>query len=227
MANRICFISKAEGYPIFEEKEIEFKYHTGFALSQKQKSIKSMHESIKDIDASLRVLEISTKSTEPLGVLLSAFNLKFMDEITGNEYPIENIFQASKVFEHGGPYTDLLNVHPKDAKRDERLKSSGNLVYFDYRGIIWDLEPKTMFYDWIYIKSLHRNRRLAKEILEYNAFTDIEFNHAKSINCQARAAAIFVSLSKKDIVEEVLDYKEKFKEIYERNKHNTQISIFE
>lgn len=215
MAKRICFISRPDDYPIFKEVEVEFKYFSGFAISQKQKSIITLHESIGQLDKSLNVLEISTKSTNPIGVALSAFNLKFLNEDSGKEYPLENIFQSSKVFEHGGPYRDLLNVHPKDAKRDERLKTSGNLKCFNYDNIIWELEPKTMFYDWIYIRSLYRNKDLSKRILEYNAFTDIEFNQEKSINCQARSAAIFVSLSKKGIIDEILRDKEEFKKIYQ------------
>jgi len=227
MAKRICFISKPNEKPIFKEMEIEFKYHTGFAISQKQKSINAMHEEIKHLDSSLRVLEISTKSSNPIGVSLSAFNLKFLDENSGKEYPLENIFQSSKVFESGGPFRDLLNVSPKDAKRDERLKESGKLLYFSCDNINWELEPKTMFYDWIYIQSLYRNESLSKRILDYDAFTDIEFNHEKSINCQARSAAIFVSLSKIGKLEEVINKKEEFKKIYvKKPSDNLQTTLF-
>lgn len=173
-------------------------------------------------------MEVSTKSTEPLGVQLSAFNLKFFDKAKSKEYRLENIFQSSKVFEHGGPYRDLLSLHPKDAKRDERLTTSGNLIYFNLNDIIWELNPKTMFYDWIYIKALSRNKQLSYDILKYDAFTDIEFNHKKSVNCQARAVAIFVSLRKLGIVEEFLNDKNKFKSIYEANKKESiQASIFD
>ncbi len=196
MAKRICFISCPSDDPVFKEMEVEFKYYNGFAISQKQKSISAMHECVSLMDVDLKILEVSTKSINPLGVALSAFNLKFLDEVSGKEYPLENVFQSSKVFEHGGPYKDLLNVHPKEAKRDERLKTSGRLECFN-NNVIWELKPETMFYDWIYIRSLYRNEELSRKILEYNAFTDIEFNQEKSINCQARSAAIFVSLSKK------------------------------
>ena len=228
MAKRICFISRPYEYPIYKEIEVEFKYFNGFAISQKQKSINSMHESIYRMDKSLQVLEVSTKSTNPTGVALSAFNLKFLNENTGKEYPLENIFQSSKVFERGGPYRDLLNVHPKDAKRDERLKSSGNLISFNYNDTIWEKEPKTMFYDWIYISSLYRNKSLSKKIVEFDAFTDIEFNQEKSFNCQARSAAIFVSLSKRGKLEDVLTNKEEFKKIYSNNRDDIiQISLFD
>lgn len=228
MAKRICFISIPYEYPIFQEVLIEFKYYNGLSVSQKQKSINALHESIKEFNKDLRVIEVSTKSNNPIGIELSAFNLKFFDKKLGKEFPIENIFQSSKVFEYGGPFRDLLNIHPKHAKRDERLKTSGNLKCFDYDNEIWELEPKSMFYDWIYIKSLYRNNELSKKILEYDAFTDIEFNQEKSLNCQARSAAIFVSLSKNGMLEKVLNNKEEFKTIYsEKGNKTVQISLFD
>ena len=72
-------------------------------------------------------MEISTKSMEAIGIKLSAFNLKI------NSYTLENIFQSAKVFEDGGPYLDLLDVSPKEAKRDERLHKSGSLKAFRYQ----------------------------------------------------------------------------------------------
>lgn len=214
MAQRICFMSTPGENQMYKEVLVDFKYHSGFALSQKMKSIESMHESIELLDSKLKIIEISTKSMNPLGVELSAFNLKFYDEDYGGEFFIENIFQSSKVFQNGGPYIDLLHVHPRDAKRDERLKNSGKLKHFHYNNKDWPLEPKSMFYDWIYINALKRYKNLSKDIVAYNAFTDIEFNHKKSINCQARAAAIFVSLSKLNLLNSVLEDIEKFKSIY-------------
>lgn len=228
MATRICFIAQSNSYSIYKEVKIDFQYFSGFSISQKQKSIASLHEGVRRFDKTLSVLEVSTKSPNPTGVALSAFNLKFFDKVTSREYPLENIFQSSKVFEYGGPYNDLLNVHPREAKRDERLRTSGRLIGFRIDDAFWENEPKTMFYDWIYIRSLYRNSYLSKEILNYNAFTDIEFNQEKSINCQARSAAIFVSLAKLGKLNDVLNNKEEFKMIYTGSKNTTsQISIFD
>ena len=49
-------------------------------------------------------------------------------------------------------------------------------------------------------------------IINYDFFTDIEFNHEKSLNCQARSAAIFVSLYQKGLLEECLADIVKFEE---------------
>ena len=228
MAKRICFLSTPNDRPIYKEVLIDFTFFTGFAVSQKQKSIASMHESILNYDKNLNILEVSTKSTSSTGVELSAFNLKFFDKLSEKEYPIENIFQSSKVFENGGPFKDLLYVHPKESKRDERLKTSGELIGFNYNDVTWELEPKTLFYDWIYINSLNRNKNLSIQILDYDAFTDIEFNQEKSINCQARSAAIFVSLKKNGKLEEVLNDKKEFIKIYSSLKYEEKkLSLFD
>ena len=102
------------------------------------------------------------------------------------------MFQSSKVFENGGPYRDLLNVHPKDAKRDERLRTSGMLVGFNYNGCDFPLEPKTVFYDYIYISAVKQSLTAdeIRRIAEFTHFTDIEFNPQKSINTQAKTVAI-------------------------------------
>lgn len=166
------------------KKDIDFTWYSGFAVSQKQKSIRSLHENIRKFDASLNPLEISTKSEIELGRSLSAFNLKL-----DGTY-LENVFQSSKVFEEGGPFRDLLSVSPKDAKHDERLQTSGKLVSFEYAGNRFPLEPKTVFYDYLYIKAVLYSEIDYERLEEYNGFTDIEFNPKRSINTQARSAAI-------------------------------------
>lgn len=163
-----------------------FEWYSGFAVSQKQKSIKSLHNAIKKADLNARPLEISTKSMERIGIKASALHLKI------NNDTLENVFQSAKVFEHGGPYLDLLDVSPKEAKRDERLHKSGSLKAFRYQNEEFPLIPQTVFYDFIYITAIKQSFTTdeVNTILRYNYFTDIEFNPAKSINTQARAAAI-------------------------------------
>lgn len=201
-----------------KEDMITYAFHRGLAASQKQKNVVSLHEAINQRYRNKHILEISTKSLQPLGASLSAFNLKFFHEDLQKEVCLENLFQSSKVFSGGGPYRDLLDVKPKDAKRDERLQSSGRLLGFklyDHEDDpMWPLNPQSMFYDWIYIKALLQHEELAKAILDYDVFTDIEFNHNRSINCQARAAAIFVGLHKKGELEEKLSSPETFATVY-------------
>lgn len=167
-------------------KLYSFEWFAGFAASQKQKSIESLHHAIRETDAIAKPLEISTKGKEAMGQKLSAFNLRL------NNYALENIFQSAKVFEDGGPFLDLLDVTPKEARRDERLHASGQLRAFRYLNEDFPLTPKTVFYDYIYIAAVKESLTADEinAISNYNYFTDIEFNPQKSINTQARAAAI-------------------------------------
>lgn len=172
---------------------VEYEYFSGFALSQKQKCIKSLHQaaSLKGIQS---ILEVSSKSTESLGISLSAFNLSL--QVNEKNYCVEQLFQASKVFETGGPYTDLLKVSSREAKTDTRLKESGNIIAFNILGTNFPIEPKTFFYDWLYFSALLQNKDLFENALLYEAFTDIEFNEKKSINCQAYSLALGCSIIK-------------------------------
>ena len=204
MAKRKTFVVSLND--IFEEKEIDFVFYSGFSITQKQKSIESLHNAIKELYYDAEILEISSKSSIELGMKLSAFNLK-LDGIA-----LENIFQSSKVFEYGGPYEDLLSKTPIEAKKDPRIKDSGRIIGFKYQWINYPTIPKTLFYDWMYCQALYSDKELMSLIINYDFFTDIEFNHEKSLNCQARSAAIFVSLYQKGLLEECLSDIVKFEE---------------
>lgn len=165
---------------------MSFNGSQAFLWLRKQRSIVALHNAIKSANKDATPLEISTNGLIDLGVKLSAFNLKL------NGYTLENIFQSSKVFSNGGPYLDLLDVSPKEAKRDDRLHNSGALLGFNYAGIDFPLEPKTVFYDYIYINAV-KQTLLPEEIVkikDYTHFTDIEFNPQRSINTQAKSVAI-------------------------------------
>lgn len=219
MAQRLAFFpTDADGELFYKEELTPFTFYSGFAVSQKQKSIESLHNSIIAAHPGTRPLEVSSKSEVDFGVRLSAFNLCFIDEETNAKYKLENVFQSSKVYESGGPYLDLLSVSPAEAKKDTRHHTSGVLKCFKLKDWECPLEPKTMFYDWIYCKSLSQNPDLVEALIAggYDAFTDIEFNHNKSLNCQARAAAIFVTLCKRGMLKEFLDDKEKWATIYKQ-----------
>jgi hypothetical protein len=195
------------------ERYVDFQWHSGFAKSQKQKSIRDLHEmALRDYHVQ-NPLEVSSKSEDPLGVSLSSFNLKFTTN-RGRTLTVEAAFQGSKVFKNGGPYTDIFEKLPMDAKRDERLKSSGDLTKFKFYGQDWDLEPKTAFYDWLYINALLKNPEIASLVTDHDGFTDIEFNPEKSINCQARSVALYCALFHNDKVEFALSSRENFLSLY-------------
>lgn len=214
MAKRPIFVPLINGKHLVLERYVDFEWHRGFAKSQKQKSIRDLHKMAAEMYGVTNPLEVSSKSEVPLGVELSSFNLKFTTKKKRRTISVEAAFQGSKVFEMGGPFVDIFEMKPIDAKRDERLRSSGRLTKFSFFGVDWPLEPKTAFYDWLYINALLQNKNLAREVTDIDGFTDIEFNPDKSINCQARAVALYCALYHADQLEEVMVSPERFRSMY-------------
>lgn len=199
MATRPIFTPSTSGKLLVWTSNVDFEWFPGMAKVQAQRSIVSLHENaIRQIGVD-KVLEISSKSLDELGVALSAFNLMIRTP-KGREYSLECAYQSAKVFEHGGPFLDLREMRSIDAKRDPRLLQHGRLIKFSFYGANWDLLPRTAFYDWLYINALHKHPDLAEKVLSYRAFSDIAFNPERSINCQAYAAALYVSLHERGLL---------------------------
>ncbi|WP_423606540.1 DarT1-associated NADAR antitoxin family protein [Sphingomonas sp. MS122] len=213
MAQRPIFVPLVNGKGFVLEHYVNFEWHSGFAKSQKQKSIRELHEMAFKTYQVHNPLEVSSKSEDELGVALSSFNLKFRTQ-KGRVLTVEAAFQGSKVFESGGPFTDIFSKSPMDAKRDERLKTSGKLVKFSFFGEDWPLIPLTAFYDWLYIRALLKNPNLARLVTDFDGFTDIEFNPERSINCQARAVALYCALYHADKLEDALKSQSSFIALY-------------
>ena len=205
MASRPVFIP-IEKAPYVDVVYPEFTWNGGFAASQKQKNILALHSSFQQRFPNRKPLEISSKSLQPLGVKLSAFHLKKYVPTLGQSVPLECVFQGGKVFFDGGPYTDLYTATPREAKKDPRLRTGEPLLHFTFEGERFPLRPRTAFYNWLYITALGENPDLAEQILEFDAFTDIEFNPDRSINCQAEAAALFIALHRKGLLDQCKDF---------------------
>lgn len=207
MAKRPVFVPIKTPTALFEEVYVEFEWSPGFAPSQKKKNIESMHCAAKR-QGLWPVLEVSTKSEEPLGQRLSAFNLRLCT--SAGAITIESAYQGSKVFAGGGPYVDLYEAESRAAKKDPRTRSSGPLVGFSFFGDDWPTEPVNAFYDWLYMSALRPHQEYLKRLFAYKGFTDVEFNPERSVNCQARTCAILVSLLRLEILDDALASKETF-----------------
>jgi hypothetical protein len=223
MAERPIFVSTPASKQLVEELFLQLKWHAGFAAVQKEKNIRALHEAAARAGHS-NVLEVSTKSDNPRGQELSAFNLKVRNERLG-EVPLECIFQGSKVFEHGGPFVDLYSMDVRSARKDPRLKESGKLVAFEFEGNRWPLEPKTVFYDWLYVTCIYPSRDRAQELLQYGGFSDIEFNPFRSINCQARSVALFLSLMQRGELSEAAKSASAFLRIIRNSNYRPELKV--
>lgn len=211
MARRPVFVPDSDK-PYVSELSLDFEYFSGSSIQQKQRSIASLHASYVAKFPSSRVLEVSSKSERDIGVRLSAFNLMIEHPGRGS-YSVECAFQASKVFLHGGPFVDLFDVSSRAAKTDRRLRESGELVAFRYCEHEFPLEPKTYFYDWLYASALCHDDKLVEQVMMFDAFTDIEHNPERSINCQARSVAKVVGLARAGLLTDALQSPQAFLEL--------------
>jgi type I restriction enzyme M protein len=218
MATKMCFL--VDNKNVFEEKTITFTYIKGMAFSQKQKNVLSFHSSIQEQYPDLKILEISTKSQNKLGVALSAFNL------TIDGYPVESVFQSSKVFADGAQFKFLKKYHPKEAKQFTSNLPNKTLRCFIYNDKEFPLEPKSLFHDYIYTKALQQNPNISNNLIAYDIFTDIEFNEKKQINSQARACAIYSYLLRNNSVDYYLSSPDIFKTLYKANETPQQLTLF-
>jgi hypothetical protein len=192
MAQRPIF-TPVDSPPFSFERSLEFQWFPGLSTAQQRRSIAALHESASVVGIA-PLLEISSKSTNSVGVRLSAFNL--MVRFGDTTACVEAWFQGGKVFEHGGPFLEFLRMQGREIKVDERLRSSGRLREFRLGSEIWPLSPRTAFYDWLYLHALVQNPVLSEQLHRFSGFTDIAFNPGRSLNCQARSAALFVGLAR-------------------------------
>ena len=211
MARRPVFVPDSDK-PYVSEVSLDFEYFPGSSIQQKQRSVASLHASYVARFPSSRVLEVSSKSERDIGVQLSAFNVMIEHPGRGS-YSVECAFQASKVFLHGGPFVDLFNASSRAAKTDRRLRESGELVGFRYLTDQFPLDPKTYFYDWLYASALCRHDKLVEQVMMFDAFTDIEHNPERAINCQARTVAKVVGLARAGLLADALQSPRAFLEL--------------
>ncbi|MBR9839927.1 MAG: hypothetical protein GYB50_18805 [Rhodobacteraceae bacterium] len=231
MASRPIFLVDDADDSLVTTVDVEFKWYAGMSLARRRMSAQSLISAGRNLYPSRRFLEVSRMSDDPLGEGLSAFNLRYPEGPRTSGRPVECVFQSSKVFQHGGPFRDLLGAEPGDAKRDERLQTSGRLIEFNLEGEKWSSQPLTAFYDWIYMKALDAHPMNADAVMQYDAFTDIAFNPAKSFSCQAHAVALYVSLRRRNKLNEALGSQASFLGLLEstlRSKRNQagQLNLF-
>lgn len=212
MALRPVFIPKYSGNSLVDTEMTEFEWVPGLSKTQKMKNVINLHEefSKKSTFPLEKILEVSSKSASPMGNELSAFNLYIFNESLNRKISVESAYQGSKVFENGGPFFDLYEKPSIDSKRDDRLKKSGKIIKFIYNNIEWDIQPENAFYNYLYISALVCNEDYYQSLTDYQAFTDIEFNPKKSINCQAYAIAMYLSMKNRGILDKAMKNKDSF-----------------
>ena len=184
------------------------RWNGGFSIKQKQKNIEELHNCISEHFkiSKDKILEVSTKSKLDIGKSLSSFNLKIKHN--GISYPLECIYQASKVFKNvfeEYQIIEVLNMDPKSAKKRLSLEDHSNLIKFRCFDKDFPLEPMYLFYDWLYINAIKNIPNLIESLKKYTFFTDIEFNPDKSLNCQARTIVLYIWLVNNNKLEDYIN----------------------
>ena len=147
-----------------------------------------------------------------------------------DQYPnpvlLEAAFQGSKVFERSGQHKHLYQLTSgTEIKKFINGRPSEDIVCFKFEGHAWPLQPLTAFYDWLYLRALQQieiaDDGFLDKLAGFDGFTDIEFNPAKSINCQARSCALFVALSRAGIFREAMTDPQSFIEVLDDRGYGT------
>jgi hypothetical protein len=215
MARRPVFEPILDKPPYHKTSYIDFEWYPGFAITQKRKSIQSLHDAfLSKFNQKGKVLEISTKSEDPLGAQLSAFRLSITSS-GRKKLTLEESYQRGKVFKDGYKPRDEDDL--KQIRTENRRHTISGFIF---NGLSFPTHPESLFYDWLYWFYLMENPQLIQDLIKGNflAFSDIEFNPKKSISTQARSIAIFVSLYKNGYLNDVSFFeKEIFIPFYLKN----------
>lgn len=188
--------------------DFDIEWNHGFSIQQKQKNVRNLHAAISNyFNVQLnQILEVSTKSLEEIGRQLSSFNLKIQTK--EGKFPLECFYQSSKVFTNfWGEYQifEALYMSPKSAKVRLAKENHKCLIKFRCFGKDFPLEPKYLFYDWLYINAVKELPDLINHIFNYKFFTDIEFNPDKSLSCQARTLVLYIWLIKNNRLDDYIN----------------------
>ena len=193
MATRtICF--PISGYPYCKEQPVTFTWIKG----SKRQNIRAVHDAVHTTDPDVSILEVSSASVQPEGEAVSSLRLLLRLDSVAQDVPISTVFEAAKVFEHGGPFTDLLTCEPPKVHKDTRLRTSGELLRYSLEGNEYPTEPyMDSFFEWLYCRALKQFPEKAEPLSRYNAFSDIAAaaDSKKYYGDSSRAAAIYVGLA--------------------------------
>jgi type I restriction enzyme M protein len=197
-----CYFEPSAQEPFFAEGLVKFEYSNGRNQNSHRLNGQALANAISEIKPMARHLEVSTASSNPLGVLLSALHLNI--ETPWGKFSLERLYQSSKVFERGGPFRGVLDQidNPKSLPS---LKDSGKLLGFEHpSGKFFPADGTSKFYDHVYIEALLGRAALLRQVSQYDLFTDLRFSKHKlgfdpdkPFNTQARACAIASSLFNK------------------------------
>ncbi len=120
--------------------------------------------------------------------------------------------KVARTYRDNFPDVEFIEADIKDLDLD--VLPEVDVLHAGFPCQIWPLEPVTAFYDSLYVNALLQHDNLASAVLDFDAFTDIEFNPKKSINCQAFSAALYCALKWRGLLDNAAQDRERFLQTY-------------
>lgn len=197
---------------VSDDDILSIRHDVSVPEMDKHELVHFLHDRFLSAYPEKKILEVSTRGNKEEGKALSAFNLCYTLKKSGQRISVESAYQGSKVFTDGSTYPELFSKNPYTAKMDKRLWGKQIAFYLFYKQR-FEVYPPTLFYNWLYLKTLQVNPQVWDTIKEYDAYTDTAGDMNRSINCQARACAIAHSLFKLGLFEVALENLDNFKKI--------------
>ena len=153
------------------------------------------HRSPAGPPANMRILEISSRSDEPLGRALSAMNLRAAGSDGNRRLPVESVYQAAKCYGHDGPDEQPIPNGFDAKRRDKERRNAGSLRGFQHEGTFWPAASGSAFYDREWIKAATA-AGATRELARYDAYSDQFHRPGAAVACQARSAAMLAGLDR-------------------------------
>lgn len=186
MANRPVFMSRED--KLYQEN-IEFKWHSGFSVGQKRKSVEELHREFNKQYPGKNVLEVSNASLHPLSGELS------VDTLRNEDGGVSSILLGSQMFVKGGPFPSMYVKSLEEVKKDPQLKKSGKLIAYNYKEGTFRVHDNNKFFHWVIVNVLYTRPDLAEKVIKFDGFTDINYNPNKPSDSLAESLSIFKMLS--------------------------------
>lgn len=191
MAVRKIYLPLTE-YPYAKEVSVTFPWSNG----SKHQNVQAVLDTFHDVYPEVPALEVSLASSQPEGIHAAAMKLPLHLAALGQEVPVGIVYEASKVFENGGPYAELLQCSRQQVQKDNRLLKSGKCVGYRLEEAEFPAEPPYAFFNWLYGCALRQNPEKADGVLKFGAFSDLDLGTTKKDrNSPARAAAVYAGLA--------------------------------
>ena len=163
-----------------------------------------------------KVLEISSKSPQRLGSELRGSRLMLTtpyNEISS----VDRIYLSSQKFSYGGPFHSFLQLKEADIYQTLAAIKLGKLQRFEYGNLRWPAQEARLFYNWLYLKALYEKEGGYEDVLNYNAFSDVQANEWDPFSySQAQSAALFVLLHEHQLLHQAMKSPNHFRNIVRR-----------